>query len=99
MMQKTSCLSVLVAVAFVGAGRANNGRLYAVEPDAKEHALKHSPNEDAKTVEKPKYPQGFINEGPLPEGFPPLNEVGQIVEKSYPLCLTYSAEGSNAFMR
>ena len=99
MMQKTSCLSVLFAVAFLGAGGAENGRLYAVEPDAKENALQQSPNEEAKPVEVPKYPQGFINEGPLPEGFPPPSEVGQIVEKCYPLCRTYSAEGSNAFMR
>jgi len=99
MMQKTSCLSVLVAVAFLGAVGAENGRVYGVEPDAKASAFQQSPNEEAKPVEKPKYPQGFINEGPLPEGFPPPNEVGQIVEKSYPLCRTYSAEGSNAFMR
>jgi len=99
MMHKTSCLSVLVAVAFVGAGGAENGRAYAVEPDAKENALQQSPNEGARPVEKPKYPQGYIEEGPLPEGFPPPNEVGQVVEKSYPLCRTYSAEGDNAFMR
>jgi SOUL heme-binding protein len=98
-MQKTSCLSVLVAVAFLGAVGAENGRVYAVEQEAKESALQQSPNEEAKPVEEPKYPQGFINEGPLPEGFPPPSEVGQIVEKCYPLCRTYSAEGSNAFMR
>ncbi len=45
------------------------------------------------------FPQGFIEEGPLPEGFPPPSEVGQVVEKSYPLSRTYSAEGDNAFMR
>jgi hypothetical protein len=99
MMQRKSCLSVLVAVAFLGAVGAENGRLYAVEPDAKENALQQSPNEEAKPVEKPEYPQGFIKEGPLPEGFPPPSEVGQVVEKSYPLCRTYSAEGGNAFMR
>jgi hypothetical protein len=98
MMQKTSYLSVLLAVAFIGAGGAENGLLYAVESDAKESALQ-PPRDEAKPVEKPKYPQGYIEEGPLPEGFPPPSEVGQIVEKSYPLCRTYSAEGSNAFMR
>jgi len=99
MMQKTSCLSVLVAVAFLGAVGAENGRVYAAEPNAKASAFQQSPNEKAKPGEKPKYPQGFINEGPLPDGFPPPSEVGQIVEKIYPLCRTYSAEGSDAFMR
>ena len=99
MMQKTSCLRVLVSLAFVGVGGAENVRIFAVEPDAKERSFRQSPNEDPKPVEKLKYPQGFINEGPLSEGFPPPSEVGQIVEKSYPLCRTYSAEGSNAFMR
>jgi hypothetical protein len=46
-----------------------------------------------------KYPPGYVEEGPLPQGFPPPSEVGQVVEKSYPLCRTYSAEGNNAFMR
>lgn len=92
-------LSVLVAVAFLGFVEAENGHVYAAGPDAKERALQPSPSGEAKPVEKPKYPQGYIEEGPLPEGFPPPNEVGQIVEKSYPLCRTYSAEGNNAFMR
>ena len=53
----------------------------------------------AAQASKPVYPKGFIVEGPLPEGFPPPSEVGKIVEKSYPLCRTYSAEGNQAFSR
>ncbi len=49
--------------------------------------------------DKPKYPPGYVEEGPLPEGYPPPSEVGQVVEKSYPACRTYSAEGNSAFMR
>ena len=70
-----------------------------VEPDAQDSAVEQSPQDDATPAGKPNYPAGYINEGPLPEGFPPPSEVGQVVEKSYPLCRTYSAEGNNAFMR
>jgi hypothetical protein len=78
-----------------------SGRLsaVAVECDAPASAVVQSPNDPAEPKDKPKYPQGFIKEGPLPEGFPPPSEVGQVVEKSYPLCRTYSATGNNAFMR
>jgi hypothetical protein len=51
------------------------------------------------TVESPEYPPGYIEEAALPEGFPPPSAVGQVVEKKYPLCRTYSAPGNNAFMR
>ena len=49
--------------------------------------------------EKASYPEGLIKEGPLPEGFPPPGPVGRILEKTYPLCRTFSAEGNSAFMR
>jgi len=45
------------------------------------------------------YPKGFIVEGPLPDGFPVPSEAGKIVEKSYPLCRTFSAQGNRAFSK
>lgn len=47
------------------------------------------------------WPQGFVNEAPLPEGFPPPSEVGKIVEKTYPAARTYWAKGTvnTAFWR
>ena len=45
------------------------------------------------------YPKDFIIEGPLPDGYPKPSEVGKIVEKSYPLSRTFSAEGNRAFSR
>ena len=44
-------------------------------------------------------PAGFISEAPLPEGFPPPSEPGKVVEKTYPVLRSYSAEGPNAFFR
>jgi SOUL heme-binding protein len=44
-------------------------------------------------------PQGYIEEAPLPEGFPPPSEVGKIVEKEYPLARSYSATGRGQFMK
>jgi SOUL heme-binding protein len=44
-------------------------------------------------------PQGYIEEAPLPEGFPPPSQVGEVVEKMYPLARSYSATGSGKFMK
>lgn len=44
-------------------------------------------------------PSGYIEEAPLPEGFPPPSEVGIVVEKVYPLARSYSATGSGKFMK
>jgi uncharacterized surface protein with fasciclin (FAS1) repeats len=44
-------------------------------------------------------PQGYIEEAPLPEGFPPPSEIGKVVEKEYPLARSYSATGSGKFMK
>jgi Fasciclin domain/SOUL heme-binding protein len=44
-------------------------------------------------------PRGYIEEAPLPEGFPPPSEIGKVVEKAYPLARSYSATGSGKFMK
>jgi hypothetical protein len=44
-----------------------------------------------------KFPDGYVNEAPLPEGFPPPTEVGKVVEKAYPVIRSFSATGENAF--
>jgi hypothetical protein len=44
-------------------------------------------------------PEGYVEEAPLPEGFPPPSEPGKVVEKSYPLLRSYSATGSGSFMK
>lgn len=49
--------------------------------------------------EKPKLPKGYVEEAPLPEGFPPPSELGQIVEKEYPVTRSFSATGKGAFMK
>lgn len=56
-----------------------------------------APADEPAAGSEPKYPAGYITEGPLPEGFPPPSEPGAVVEKNYPLCRTYSAAGNNAF--
>jgi hypothetical protein len=45
------------------------------------------------------FPAGYVNEAPLPEGFPPPSEVGKVVEKEYPLARSFYAAGSGAFMK
>lgn len=57
------------------------------------------PQAESASEADPAHPRGWIKEGPLPEGFPPPGEIGQVVEKDYPLCRTFSAEGNNAFMK
>ena len=47
----------------------------------------------------PTLPPGFVNEAPLPEGFPVPGEVGEVIEKEYPVIRSYSATGSGAFMQ
>jgi len=42
-------------------------------------------------------PKGFIKESPLPQGYPGPSEPGKVVEKTYPLSRTFSAEGRAAF--
>lgn len=54
---------------------------------------------DSRAVNMAEYPPGYISEAPLPAGFPPPGELGQVVEKTYPACRTYSAQGNQAFMR
>jgi hypothetical protein len=49
--------------------------------------------------ENPKFPARYVEEAPLPEGFPPPSEVGQIVEKVYPTTRSYSATGKGAFFK
>ncbi|MEI6340275.1 MAG: heme-binding protein, partial [Verrucomicrobiota bacterium] len=46
-----------------------------------------------------KLPAGYIDEAPLPEGYPPPGEVGQVIEKEYPVTRSYSATGQGAFMK
>jgi hypothetical protein len=45
------------------------------------------------------FPDGYVNEAPLPEGFPPPSAVGKVVEKSYPVIRSFSASGDNAFSK
>lgn len=42
-------------------------------------------------------PEGYVNEAPLPDGFPPPSKLGEVVRKSYPLVRSFSAEGKQAF--
>ena len=42
-------------------------------------------------------PMGYVNEAPLPEGFPAPSEPGKVVEKEYPDARSYSATGDAAF--
>jgi hypothetical protein len=72
------------------------GRSFA---SAAEPVERDPAQESRSGVDKVEYPPGYIEEAPLPEGFPLPSEVGQIVEKSYPACRTYSAQGNNPFMR
>jgi hypothetical protein len=66
---------------------------FAAEPEGR------GPKSVERGVDKLDYPADYIKEAPLPEGFPLPGELGQVVEKTYPACRTYSAEGGNAFMR
>lgn len=50
-------------------------------------------------AEEPVYPKGYVVEAPLPEGVPPPGEVGEVVEKEYPLVRSYSATGKGQFMK
>lgn len=42
-------------------------------------------------------PEGYVNEAPLPQGFPAPSEPGKVVEKEYPDARSYSATGEAAF--
>jgi len=48
---------------------------------------------------KSNLPVGYVEEAPLPEGFPPPSEPGKVVEKSYPVLRSYSATGAGSFMK
>lgn len=48
---------------------------------------------------KANLPAGYVEEAPLPEGFPPPSEPGKVVEKTYPILRSYSATGAGAFMK
>jgi SOUL heme-binding protein len=95
-MSQDALFRIVVATTMIGSLWAMSGRTSAAsgEGDDQEKAVPQSQVSEGKG-----YPEGFINEGPLPKGFPPPSAVGQVVEKTYPLCRTYSAEGNNAFMR
>lgn len=45
------------------------------------------------------FPKDYLEEGPLPAGYPPPSEVGQVVEKLYPKTRSYSATGDGAFFK
>lgn len=45
-----------------------------------------------------KLPAGYVEEAPLPEGYPPPGPVGEVIEKQYPVTRSYSATGDGAFM-
>jgi hypothetical protein len=53
----------------------------------------------AETPEKADLPAGYVEEAPLPEGFPPPSEPGKVVEKTYPVVRSYSATGADSFMK
>jgi hypothetical protein len=44
-------------------------------------------------------PADYVEEAPLPEGFPPPSEPGKVVEKIYPVLRSYSATGPGSFMK
>lgn len=48
---------------------------------------------------KPKLPDGYVEEAPLPAGFPAPGPVGQVIEKSYPVTRSFSATGDGAFLK
>lgn len=48
---------------------------------------------------QPILPAGYVEEAPLPEGYPPPGPVGEVVEKRYPVTRSYSAAGDGAFMK
>lgn len=48
---------------------------------------------------KANLPAGYVEEAPLPEGFPPPSEPGKVVEKTYPVLRSYSATGAGSFMK
>ena len=48
---------------------------------------------------KANLPAGYVEEAPLPEGFPPPSEPGKVVEKTYPVLRSISATGAGSFMK
>jgi len=48
---------------------------------------------------QPELPAGYVEEAPLPEGFPPPSEPGKVVEKTYPVIRSFSSTGPGAFMK
>jgi hypothetical protein len=90
------CLLVVSVAALLGGSWILNGPTCAF---GTEPVTPGATSELRRGAEKVKYPPGYIEEAPLPEGFPLPSELGQVVEKTYPACRTYSAEGNNAFMR
>jgi len=50
-------------------------------------------------ADKTNLPDGYFQEAPLPEGFPPPSEPGKVVEKTYPVLRSYSATGAGSFMK
>lgn len=88
-MIRTNLASILFVVFVVASVHLERTQAAAFASDAQQSEA------DGDNTE---YPPGYVAEGPLPKGFPPPSAVGQIVEKSYPLCRTFSAAGNNAFM-
>ncbi len=96
MRQNTFLPIIVIAMIFVSRF-AMTERVHAASAEVDDQANAAGQSADSKG--KAGNPPGYIEEGPLPEGFPPPGEVGKVIEKIYPLCRTYSAEGNNAFMR
>jgi len=50
---------------------------------------------DAKqSADDVEWPESFVRESSLPEGFPPPSPIGEVVEKTYPPARTYWAKGT-----
>lgn len=74
------------------------GYLTGASPSCAAESQDGDSKADSRAVDKAEYPPRYISEAPLPAGFPPPGELGQVVEKTYPACRTYSAQGNQAFM-
>jgi hypothetical protein len=95
-LMRRSSLLLLAVAAFLSGSWTLNGPMsvFAAEPGGGDRT-----SEAQSGIDQDDYPPGYIEEAPLPEGFPAPSAVGKIVEKNYPLCRTYSAQGNDAFMR
>lgn len=61
--------------------------------------LAQTENSSKADASKNDLPEGFVEEAPFPEGFPPPSEPGKVVEKTYPVIRSYSATGTDSFMK